>query len=479
MKSSSEMRSTWLRPLLAISALLLLVSSGRVQDLDALVELSIKHRRAVQVERERQLLEVYERSTPQQRGSQRGIVESHLRESRSRRGPLPLVAVSHATRVIELADVESEGAGWYELIDSVDPRLVPGAFASRTEGFGEAMTVRFESLWDAAPMAEPEGGAEAVLYWVSPDGDEQVARREPVTVAAFRDGFEMYIRPPASRAGMWQLVLEVRTEQARARSLPIPVECVDGLPALRESLRRELAKDTATPLQRELSERLDELVQYGIRRASATTIAEWIACLAEREGGGALVPVPLDGLDTDATTVWELRNQASSSERVVLLLADSFESTADLITGPVGRTWESLAKETSRRVIAASPSLPTEEGGFQLEALLEHLREKQGARDIVVVARGDFGRTLPSAIRSGRGKGIDALVLCETPAARVPISSELELHTLRIESEADAAEELDAPTEAGWRRTHWRLRTVRPFASLQSAPLIADWLKSN
>lgn len=129
------------------------------------------------------------------------------------------------------------GAAPLELLDStpgsilrlqalaLDLRATPGAFVARaSDAPKERMTVRVEPLFELS-AALP---ATARLFWISPEGEEQLAREEFVESAFFMGaGFELYLRAPHSEPGMWQLVLELASEGAElARSEPVLVPCV-------------------------------------------------------------------------------------------------------------------------------------------------------------------------------------------------------------------------------------------------------------
>jgi hypothetical protein len=112
------------------------------------------------------------------------------------------------------------------LARAIDLRVTPGAFESRVDGMGEAMTVHLTRR----NAALPEGDSVVSLYWVAPDGTESRARSEMIPAGAFAAGsFEMFIRPPASGPGSWELVCDVGLGEDAGRSRSVGVECLNEL----------------------------------------------------------------------------------------------------------------------------------------------------------------------------------------------------------------------------------------------------------
>ena len=439
---------------------------------DSLAQRLVLRAAALRVERERALLEHYAAAPESLRARADEILRAGRDPRRARRGPLNLSTIAAAQRVLQGNEPGPEFVAWADLVDSLDLSVVPGLFAAREEGLGEALTVVFHSLWEGSIEREPEGGIEASLYWVSPAGERRRARSEPVSLSALREGFEMYIRPPASAPALWSLVFELRTFAGVVASAPVVVECVGELAALRSS---------AAPLRvslRELLERRDELRERGLRRASGLSLSAWSSAC---EGAAPqLAPRPYEPRSAEGegppafgdVTMWEVAAPGAAPARTYLLLAGSMEHPTDLLTGAVGRSWARVAEAQGARVLAARVPLPSREL-FDLRDFVSALKRELETEQLVVVARGDFGRVLPGLLQREPCAAIDALVLSETPAARALLPAELELPVLQLELSAEVA--TSEGVDAGARRARVRLRAPAPTGTLAAPDLIAAW----
>ncbi len=435
----------------------------------------LARRAALRVERTQLLLEKYSRAEKAARASADQILRTAGEELERSRAPLPLESIAAATRAVEGDLRNTSLEAWCVLADSIDLRVVPGVFAAREEGLGEPMTVNLDGIWKPAAPPEPEGGVDLKLIWIAPDGLETVARSEPASVAALVEGFQAYIRPPVSDAAVWHLVLELRVGPGIIRGRPVPIECVEGLGETRAQLAA-VAVEEASPLQRRVLERLRLLRELGLRQASATRLSDWISLTGESPGGLSLEALKYVRLDPEEIVVWE--HPLGNGQRAVLLLADAFESPADLLSGPRGRAWGDFAAKHGWRVLAAAPSLPGQ-AGFQVAQLVQSLREQQGIDELVVVTRGDFGRTLPAHPQSEDLKGIDALVLSETLAARAGLSPDLGLSTLQLVLGAKEELALDEDEGPSTRRTRLYLSVPDPVGVLEVPRRLATWLNQD
>ena len=89
---------------------------------------------------------------------------------------------------------------------SLDLRVLPGAFEARSEGRTASLVVRVSPLFELREALE----VKVSLIWVGPDGAEITARTEVISARAFSaPGFDMYLRAPHTRPGVWQLVAEL------------------------------------------------------------------------------------------------------------------------------------------------------------------------------------------------------------------------------------------------------------------------------
>jgi hypothetical protein len=495
MSCSSSLKSTGATWLLGVAAWLAaswasssVAQTPEARERDPLATLAVAHRQALQIERERELLERYCAAPAELRARAEDLLRAGRDPRSPRLNPLPLATIAAARRALEDGEPSSELEPWFDLVDSLDLRVVPGLFCARREGRGEALTVTLVSLWDSRvaggsgghergalePGAlEPEGGVEASLIWISPDGEELRARREPVSAAALDAGFEMYIRPPASGAGLWSLCLELRTSLGLVRSAPVPVECVEDLAGLRARLASAPGVDHPAA-GRELARRIEDACQHGLRRASGLSIETWSERLSSGAAGPTPRPFDAGDLRTAGASLWELAPRAEPSKRMFLLLVAQEEHPTDVLTGPVGRAWSRVYASEAVRVLAARLPLPGAEG-LDLRELARHLKGVEGVEHLVVVARGDFGRALPRELMSEPCADIDALVLSETPAVRAPLPEELQVPTLQLEFSAQSASELGSFVASSAGHTRWR--STRPAViGVATAPeLMAAW----
>ncbi|MFT7668717.1 MAG: hypothetical protein ACI8X5_001415 [Planctomycetota bacterium] len=452
-------------------------SNAAITSQEPNIELMVAQRAAMRAEREARLLEHFESATPEQQILVEEILSAGNNPQRSQRYSLPLEVISAATAAIQgQSSLEPELAAIHSLTDALGMRVIPGVFAARTEGLGEAMTVSFEPLWETQVIAEPEGGIEIRLYWIAPNGTEELVRTEPATVQALAQGFEVYIRPPLAEAGQWQLVLEVRNAWRFLRNAPIPVECVENLDGLRLKLQRGADRQSSA-LQSTVARRLVGLTHFGLRSASQMPLAEWIAHLEKTASNASIRPVDCGPLDVRGRVLWELEAGAANRKRAVLLLANPFEIPTDLITGAVGKHWEKFATENSFRVIAAAPALPGVPG-FDLYQLAKYLKAEGEVEELIVIARRDFGSGLPSFLKSNPCADFDAVVLSETWGARVKVSERIELPTLRIEFNSSDPGISELSPKGSARRTHVRLSEPQLIVALRTPSLLADWLRS-
>ena len=461
---SGAMSRGWI--LLALGALCVPGASAREgQVRDELIERAEARAAALRLERERDLRRLYVAADAELRAQADALLRAGRDPRRSRRSPLPLATLAEARRLLAGHDPAGVDAPWRELVSALDLQVVPGVFAARSEGRGEAMTVQVDCIWRPGLEREPEGGIEARLLWLSPEGEERLARREPVSVAALRAGFPMYVRPPESDAGAWRLVLELRTALATVRSLPVVVECVESLDRLAEGVADDA--DPVPSSTRELSQRLRAARRFGLRAWNGLPVADWTAtgevpvrwhfsARAEEHGG----------------TVWGTSPPGGKPSRVYLLLTTGREHPTDLLAGTVGEAWLRVAESQGARVLAARVPLPGT-AGFDFCRFVQGVRDDAGTSSIVLVARGDAGRVLPGLLVADACRAVEALVLAETPAARVSMPEELDLPVLRIVlgAEADRSEGLDS----GARRARVERRAPAPVGQVGIPDAVAAW----
>ncbi|MDP6540929.1 MAG: hypothetical protein QF903_14655 [Planctomycetota bacterium] len=360
-----------------------------------------------------------------------------------------------------LADVAALLAGqdpgradrpWTErLAPSLDLRVVPGVFAAREEGRGESMVVHIEALY---PVEAPENARELplTLTWLGPAGEEVEARTEPVPTACFdREGFEMFVRPPASEPGRWRLVADVGRAGERRRGSPIAVDCVRDLAERRARLQQETAR-APSALRAELWAALGPLSEHGLRRLGSLDLGHWFDFCERLPLADLAAPiVPWTGREAAAEgaggAFWTLPHE-QRFERGLLIACDSAEHPASVLAGAAGEGWRRLSTRRSVRVfVGACSSAP---GGAA--RLLEEAVALAAERDwagLVVLARGDRGTAFLRELQRSCPEPVEGLVLCAALGAAPSGGAELPVPLLFLD--ALAAEDGVASGE-GWRR---------------------------
>lgn len=430
------------------------------------VAFRMRHLDALRVERERELLELWEELGPDARRDLEARVAAGRDPRMGRFQPIPLPALSRASRALLHPGDDGPLEPWFELVDSLDLRVVPGVFAARESGRGEPMTVVLAGLWDSPVDQRREEDVEVALVWRGPAGEERLARQEPASVRALEAGFEMYVRPPESGPGVWKLVLEVRTSGGVVRSRGVAVECVAGLAEGRDAL----AAGDAGPGSADLAARLSTLLREGLRIAGADPVGPRLAAL-----GGAPSPSPraLGAAPGARDLAPHAVGEPRPGQDVVVLLPRRGEHPLDLLTGPVGRAWAAFAAERGALVRTADPVADREAAG--LRELVRRLAA-DGAGRVVVVARGDSGRLLPGSLAGEPLPELAALVLAESPGAHAAVRPDVPVDTLRLESEVAGGRLMELGVEGGPRRSRVGLGVPPPFDAPATPRWLGEWL---
>jgi len=459
-----------------LAALLFATAANAGDDLGIF---AAEHVASVRSERERAVRDLWGRAGPEQR--ERALL--HLQANRRPGAPWREAATMETlTEVRRLLLDDGDAAGsdpLAALVDSLDLRVVPGAFAARDEGRGEAMTVHVRPLFDARA---PDATCAVTLYWLSSGGGEQRARSEPFPTAAIAVGFDMYVRPPLSRAGRWHLVLELEQDGVGRRGLPVPVDCVADLAARAKALQ-VASLEQPDALRSELWASQARRSDHGLRGADAVPLERWFRSCETDAGGEAdpaeAVPQLLRGFDDGEHAFWTFASPLpATARRAYVLLAGSHEHPSDLLTGAFGRAWADLAREEGALLYAASFSFEPEER-HDAPGFCDWLRRERGLEETYVVARGQAGAFLMSRMSrmsrlAGAGEqGIDGVVLCSTPATRARPSGTPGLPILSIDDLAPEESRTSGAGAAPW--TWVRLREPRFVADLRVPELIGEW----
>jgi hypothetical protein len=354
-----------------------------------------EHIDAVRAEREAELQALAAAASAEQRALASTLLAATPGDHRPAMRPVDFEVLAAARQAL----LGATGGELAALSLSLDLRLVPGCFEVRREGRGEAMTVSLERLWRG-----PGRAARVSLFWVAPDGKRSRARSEPVTAAAFERGFEMYIRPPMSAPGRWHLTVELEAAGETAPGIPIPVDCVADLASWREP------EDSAAG--RAFAERLDLLLELGLRRGSLATLAEQHAILrGAPEAGVLLMPSAVAGV-----ILCELNPQSPMRRSATVLVASApGRGAIESCFGPEGRAWRDLARNSNLRVFVAS--LPAGEHAVApWLSVIAELAEAGKGDEMILALRGELALLLPQAIERAPAASVAALVLYSSPA---------------------------------------------------------------
>ena len=420
-----------------------------------------EHLAAVRAEREAELgLLLAEAPEERTQRAWRALAEGR-RPGRPALQSLDFEVLAAARR--ELLGERIEGDRLQVLADSLDLRVVPGCFAAREDGLGEAMVVHVTQLWPA-----PSQDALLSLWWLGPNGERLRARQEPIQASSLERGFEMYVRPPASSGGRYHLVPELEVGLRTVSGLPVPLDGVPGLVELTGRLRGTSPLG-AGALGRTFRSRLKDLLELGVRSGSTTPLSQQVAIL---EGASELAR-PLAVESVEDLELVEL-GPAEAGGTLVLVASAPGGSAIDLCAGALGTSWSELARREGLRIVSAS--LPvTARGPKPWLEVCEVLRRE--CEELIVVATGELALLLPGELAREEQRSIDGLVLFETPAVRAPAPSAATCPTLALEGGAEAAgEELAGPPQLRWRR----LSRLEPDLALrhQLPRIVGEWLDS-
>jgi len=302
----------------------------------------------------------------------------------------------------------------------------PGAFEAREDGMGEATTVRISRTEDVAI----EGDQVLSLYWISPSGEEQRARREVMPLAVLRAGsLEMFIRPPSSAPGPWQLVCEVGVEDRVARGLPVRVDCVSELASRRSALpAHSVSKSVILSPQMALT----GLCERGLRHPVLG--AGELLTLAEGGSLGRLSPVLHEShLELHISPL-------RAAEGTVVIAGGSSFSPLELAAGASASAWLSFAEREGLRLVFLKLPLSPRRDGLSLPERVIQLRDEQPEDSFHLVAFGDVAGFVPSMRARHPALPLDSVTLVSNSLKRAKRDPRLDLRTLLVECSGDSPE---------------------------------------
>jgi len=352
-----------------------------------------------------------------------------LKENRSAANPEGK-ELDHGSLDRVLSALESaRGAGEspeQALANALTLRVVPGAFEARTEGLGEATTVHLVRGRDVVVEGDPV----LSLYWLGPDGEEVRARREVMPQAIVRAGsLEMFIRPPATKPGAWQLVCEVGTGERARRGEPVRVDCVSDLKERRSALATQ---PSGSMKGQTLGEVLAALCDRGVRHPVLGASA--LLTLAE---GGALGR--LRAVRHHGSLELHITPEVEPTGTLVLAGGSTF-SPLELAAGAASTAWLRYAESERARVILLDLPLSARGEGLSLPMRIIELREERPEDEFHLVAFGDVAGFVPSMRARYPGLPLDGVTLVSDSLKRTGRDPRLDIRTMLVECSGESPE---------------------------------------
>lgn len=364
--------------------------------------LELWHEESVWNERLVELVEDFEGASAEARQRVLDAI-STPRGARPRPGRRPEIEdLARLHRILEGADSDALDRDLPQrFADTIDLRIVPGAFPEVDEGRGRALEVWVRSLWHVPWRAR----LQVHLDWISPDGSRERVRSEPFGTESFAGrGFPMFIRSPLGPAGTWRLLPVLEVDGRFVEGRPAPVQAVEDL-----DFRMTLV-DPEPPTWDEGHPPLRHLVHYGVRSASGASVSTW---LEHRAGFPVERPffAPTAAFDARLRPFALLSNGEESDRYVVQLTPEQERSeTLDpLSLGHFSATFAEAGIACLSLELRRDLRQPLYEALGTLRA-----REKR----VVLLARGDAVTTL-HLIAGGGELEVDGLVLV-SPVAPGP-----------------------------------------------------------
>ena len=356
------------------------------------------------------------------------------------------------------------------LADSLDLRVLPGAFEGKPEGKPDHLTVRVTALYQE-PIDHP---LQVSLYWIHEDGREIRARTEVVAHRALSAiGFEMYVRAPTNLPETWSLVPEVSDGEESARGVPVTVMGLDQP----EVLVREGDEGTAKDLKL--------LRLYGIRPLFLRAFQENLGVLSvdDQEAWRGARPVesalePFSLLRAAGVSCWAVGVEGVDSPRkVLILMRPEDERPETALAGAQGRVWSEAARSNGWWVLAPDLPLHSPEGPSIL-SIASRLSKLLPDAERILVGRGSALVELQLAQLHDLDWSVDRLVLSVvlSPSGRprnLPALPGLFLSSNALET---GSESLDLHAQEMWL---WEKRVEPPIITDLGLPLrLERWLSA-
>ena len=405
---------------------------------ERLKELLFGHHRDALLVRQLDVLERWQRASPERRQQVAEAAQRFLPQTRGsgrQARPQELVLLAALLEGQSLEDARADEL--FALARALDLRVQPGTLHVDAAAEGETMPgAREEALAsESGPPLTVQatllfpcafvGRLTIELFWIAPDGRRLLARSEPFSAKALRiPGVPLYVRAPlemvwsaagdGSAQGLWFLQPEIVVGDRRVVGLAVPVPVIDRFDgrALEQLGPERIEEET---LRRTFGVRsLRPIVGRKVGHASdARERPAWEDAFVGLDAHVIATPPALEEVAEDAT---------APRQPWFVLVAPHGEPAELLACGTPGEALARWAQETGCGIL--SLAVGRDDRTRFLEALVA-LRATHPRAEVYVVGRGDAAVQLAMWASSGAREAaepweMDGLVLC---AERAPLAT--------------------------------------------------------
>lgn len=359
-----------------------------------------------------------------------------------------------------------------DFLDALDVRPVPGFFAVRDGGKGEAITVYVEPLYQTPIPTEFVLG----LDWVAPDGSRYRARTEAFDGREFGAGLEMYIRPPVSEASSWRLAPTLLVGERELRASGASVPCIAAVEDARSKLQAG-GDGSRTEPHRVIWRDWTRLEDHGVRTSSAASLPERLAHFGLP--GGTHWDHDFGWIsfgEGDALGAWGMTPEEAAHDAVLILTDGRLDESA-VFAGALESRWASFAQDQSSFVLSLTYAGESEDQA-RLVSVIAALRD-QGVEHFSFVASGDTAVLLPAQLRKLPAGTVHRLLVHSSPTVAKGVRMTLAAPVLGLAYGQDqdqlARQEPDV-TSGDVERVWVRRRGPQFLTELEVPELLGRWM---
>lgn len=359
-----------------------------------------------------------------------------------------------------------------DFLDALDVRAVPGFFAVRDGGKGEAITVHIEPLYPTQIPRELVLG----LDWVAPDGSRYRARTEAFAGRDFGSGLEMYIRPPVSEASVWRLSPTLLVGERELRAPGVAVPCIAAVEEARTKLQAGGDGSRLEP-HRVLWRDWTQLADFGVRATAAAGLPERLAHFGLP--GGSDWDHEFGWIsfgEGDALGAWGMTPDDEAQGAVLILTSGRLDESA-VFAGALESRWNSFSEDRDSFVISLAYAGEAEDQE-RLASVLAALRE-QGIERFSFVTAGDTAVLLPAQLRKLPEGTVDRLLVHSSPtvARGVRMSLDAPVLGLAFGQDSDVVQRQEPDVTSGTtERIHVQRRGPSFLTELEVPELLGHWM---